>query len=542
VTIKGVGTRRTIIDAKPKLGNDAVPVDRVVHVRAGVEARVSRLTMRNGRQVQGGGVFVDGGTLGLRRVRVLSNVADDLGGGVYSDRGKLRAFDSTFVGNTAHDDGGGIATNRPPNTTLLRRVKVLGNSASEDAGGVEIEEGALTLSDSTISGNSTMTQDGGGIEIDAGSDQASMRATNSAIFGNRSADNGGGIENDNGQVHLVNTTVSGNIAANYGGGIDQTVRLNPQPEVRDLDIINSTLQGNRSRGGGGISSRTGNEAFVRNSVIAANLPENCGGAPPVDGGVVAVISQGFNLASDQTCTLTQPSDMPGTDPRLGPLALNGGRTRTHALLLDSPAIDAAVGSPDTDQRGVPRPQGGGPDMGAFELEYCLGRRPTVTGAGTISGTGGDDVILGSVAADDVAAGAGDDRICTGDGNDSIRGGPGDDRADGGSGDDRLWGQAGTDQIHGRAGNDELLGKAGADALWGDTGDDVLRGGPSADRLLGGDGQDSIIGGTGRDSAFGGEGGDRIAVLDGVHSNDIANGEAGLDICTADPGDSVINCP
>ena len=58
------------------------------------------------------------------------------------------------------------------------------------------------------------------------------------------------------------------------------------------------------------------------------------------------------------------------DPLLGPLALNGGPTRTHALLPGSPALDAAStpDCPPTDQRGVARPQGAGCDSGSYELE------------------------------------------------------------------------------------------------------------------------------------------------------------------------------
>jgi hypothetical protein len=56
------------------------------------------------------------------------------------------------------------------------------------------------------------------------------------------------------------------------------------------------------------------------------------------------------------------------DPKLGPLGDNGGPTRTHRLLPGSPAIDAAStpDCPPTDQRGVPRPQGAGCDIGSFE--------------------------------------------------------------------------------------------------------------------------------------------------------------------------------
>lgn len=50
------------------------------------------------------------------------------------------------------------------------------------------------------------------------------------------------------------------------------------------------------------------------------------------------------------------------------LADNGGPTQTHALVNDSPAIDAADDTvcPTTDQRGVSRPQGAFCDIGAFE--------------------------------------------------------------------------------------------------------------------------------------------------------------------------------
>jgi hypothetical protein len=57
---------------------------------------------------------------------------------------------------------------------------------------------------------------------------------------------------------------------------------------------------------------------------------------------------------------------------LASLAMNGGSTKTHALLVGSPAIDA-VASPCIafDQRGEPRPEGNGCDIGAFEGETEL---------------------------------------------------------------------------------------------------------------------------------------------------------------------------
>ncbi len=73
---------------------------------------------------------------------------------------------------------------------------------------------------------------------------------------------------------------------------------------------------------------------------------------------------------------TAPGDLTGSqasplDPKLGPLADNGGPTLTMALLPGSPAIDAGDTSlaPPTDQRGFPRPFGPTADIGAYELSY-----------------------------------------------------------------------------------------------------------------------------------------------------------------------------
>ena len=81
-------------------------------------------------------------------------------------------------------------------------------------------------------------------------------------------------------------------------------------------------------------------------------------------------SRPWGMNSDNTCNLTDPSDLPRVDPLLGPLQNNGGPTLTHALLLGSPAIDAGDdgAAPGTDQRGISRPQEVATDIGAYEFE------------------------------------------------------------------------------------------------------------------------------------------------------------------------------
>jgi hypothetical protein len=94
-------------------------------------------------------------------------------------------------------------------------------------------------------------------------------------------------------------------------------------------------------------------------------------------------SHGHNLIGDGSGIITEgglpSSDLVGTpdhpiDPRLAPLAKNGGPTQTHALLAGSPAIDHGdnTDAPATDQRGLARPRDGDGngssivDIGAFE--------------------------------------------------------------------------------------------------------------------------------------------------------------------------------
>ena len=72
-----------------------------------------------------------------------------------------------------------------------------------------------------------------------------------------------------------------------------------------------------------------------------------------------------NMATDDSCGF--PEVYTPAELRLDGLTDNGGPTQTHALLPESPAIDAAAGScPDTDQRNAPRPIGPGCDVGAYE--------------------------------------------------------------------------------------------------------------------------------------------------------------------------------
>jgi hypothetical protein len=142
-------------------------------------------------------------------------------------------------------------------------------------------------------------------------------------------------------------------------------------------LTNVTINDNYASDGGGIFNSL-QTLSLRNSIVANNHGGNC----TIFSGFVT--SLGHNLDDGNTCDFTAPGDIININPLLGPLANNGGPTMTHALLIGSPAIDTADPAtfPATDQRGVVRPQGKGPDIGAYEYAEATSV-PTMTEWGVI---------------------------------------------------------------------------------------------------------------------------------------------------------------
>jgi hypothetical protein len=266
----------------------------------------------------------------------------------------------------------------------LRSVTVTGGQAPDVGGGILVERGgAFELRYGEIREN-TAFFGGGGI----GSFGATLTLIDSALLGNEAEVVGGGIHLGwPGLATLTNTTVT----ANSPHGIFTGAFSVPCRSAR-IRLINSTVTRNI---GSGLYNTCIASAYTLTNTIVANQEEH----PSIPGsgedcvdrgysGESVINSNGYNLDSDGTCfnVNADPTDLPNTDPLLGPLQDNGGPTWTHALLPGSPAIDAIPqadctydddgdpGTPEvpvgTDQRGVPRPQGSACDIGAFEVNEC----------------------------------------------------------------------------------------------------------------------------------------------------------------------------
>ncbi len=313
------------------------------------------------------GNFADGGagiratTATVSDTKVSGNFAGEFGGGGV-DAINVSLTGCTVNNNSARIGGGGVNAAQIELTDCV----IEENFASESGGGVNCS--TATIKRTTVRSNSSASL-GGGIRAGA------VDVADSTINGNAAGDDGGGISA--GRVTLVNSTVSGNTARGNGGGIASPAAT----------LVNVTIADNTAESGGGFYAfpGVGGTVRVQNSIIAQNLARLPGQGHDVVGDFT---SQGNNLIGDPTAStgFIAGGDLVGTfaeplDPKLGPLANNGGPTQTHALRSGSPAIDAgdntAVDPIEdalllTDQRGRPRRRigivGGDAviDIGAFE--------------------------------------------------------------------------------------------------------------------------------------------------------------------------------
>jgi hypothetical protein len=305
----------------------------------------------------GSGIEIGDGSLAtVSETTIEGNASSGPGGGIAftGPAGSLLTVeDSILEGNTSGGSGGGVFFSGSSNARLeIRNTVISGNQAGESGGGVFVEGGSLSMSETTVSGNRA-AGDGGGI---GSHDLGSADISRSTFSANTAQGSGGGLFLRGlpaSPFTLADSTVSGNHAAGSGGGIRQAIGV--------LALSYTTVAGNFSPVAGGIF----NSATVKisDTVFSNNSLVNCAGSFPIT-------SLGHNLDDGVSCPFTGPGDISGSPALLGPLALNGGPTRTHALQGASPAVNAGddAACPPTDQRGVARPQGAHCDIGAFELE------------------------------------------------------------------------------------------------------------------------------------------------------------------------------
>ena len=220
----------------------------------------------------------DGVTVELDGLVVTGGVSSfESGGGIYS-LGTLTLTNSTVSGNTTRRLGGGIFSS-----------------------GIATRGGMLTLTNSTVSGNTA--RHGGGIH-----NHRTLTLKNSTVSGNTAGGGGGGISNA-GTLTLTNSTVSGNTAGDGGGGIS-----NAGP----LTLTNSTVSGNTAGDGGGGISNAGGPLTLTNSTVSGNTAPTVGGIETHGREYQGVLILGtLTLSSSTVAGNTQEQ---GADLGFGPLS------------------------------------------------------------------------------------------------------------------------------------------------------------------------------------------------------------------------------
>ena len=291
---------------------------------------------------------------------------------------------TTFVGNQASTygvptpngaTGGAISIFHPSSTVTVEDALFEGNLATGRGGALWVREGgALTVRRSTVRDNvaylggglyrelagetlisgclfegNRAWQTGGALALEP---YGPTRVENTTIYRNR-ARFGAGVYATGATATFEGVTIARNVAAVAGGGVldDEEDRANDLADAARLLVL-------------------------RGSIVARN---SAGNAPFADL-AGRLRSGGHNLIGTAPRTAVfpaEPTDQLGTNPRLLPLADNGGPTLTAALAPDSPAIDAGAPGLDVDQRGYARDAQ--PDAGAFEFGAGPTAAPSVAG-------------------------------------------------------------------------------------------------------------------------------------------------------------------
>jgi hypothetical protein len=259
-----------------------------------VTGNIARVTAPIGRFAAGGGIFTRlGSTLTVEDSRIDGNAVDY----------------TTSVSGADHCSGvgqaGGIKIGGDESTNVtIRNSSVTRNAVTASGSGADViafaggidDDGTLTLTDSTLSGNrvdaagTAASVDGGALEAEGSATLSDVSVTNNAVTATASSGaavaqggaifNAGVFELRDVAVRDNNAGANGPAGVAQGGGIwngtideDRVAQL----DLRDSTVTRNTLTGSDAltKQGGGLY--TTEPVTNHDSVITANLPDNCFG-------------------------------------------------------------------------------------------------------------------------------------------------------------------------------------------------------------------------------------------------------------------------
>lgn len=256
---------------------------------------LNNVTIDNCKAVDGGGIkSFEGATLTITG-GAITNCRSDAGGGGVVNYGTANISGCTFSDNIATTRGGAIWSNSALTVSSCsfnsnRALAIGGSEQNEgDGGALHIDGGTATLTDVTITNNTS--KDAGGIYVASGA-TLNLGGT-STLSGNTSTEHGGGGIVNQGTINLSGTvSITGNTCKTSGGGIWSNGTLNMQDNV--------TITGNTREGG------VAQNVFLKSGKMITMT------GPFTDGAQVAV----FLDAGSGKFTSGYGTHNPGTDPSI----------------------------------------------------------------------------------------------------------------------------------------------------------------------------------------------------------------------------------
>lgn len=249
-----------------------------------------------------GGVLVNGtGACSMSGGTITNNTSTYSGGGLFvDDNTPFTMGGGTISNNTAGGDGGGIYND---NGNITITAGTISGNKGQWGGGIN-DCGTVTMKGGTINGNSTTSKAGAGINV---STNGKLTMSGGKIQNNTSAETGGGICNL-GTLEISGGEISGNTTKYSGGGIYNSA------QGKGTTITGGTISGNTAEtyGGGGIYIEDNSKVTMTGGTIKANTVKtngkaiyqngtlNLGGSAQVLGDIYLGTSKIINVISDLT--------------------------------------------------------------------------------------------------------------------------------------------------------------------------------------------------------------------------------------------------
>ncbi len=240
----------------------------------------------------GGGIYLQEGTVNLNVVNLQQNTAEVNGAGIYQSKGSITLKDVNIKGNTASMNGGGVYLSS--GTFTLNTAALADNYATQNGGGVYMDSGEMFLNDGNVMTNTAM-RNGGGVYMASGR----MTLNNASVIGNKAnvtgnLDNtyatgcGGGIYMQSGAFSMTSGEISRNTSRTSGGGI----YIYNDGASKNVAFSGGRIHSNVSFAGGGIAVNKNVVLTVSNSTFERNRATN-GGGILVTGGASMTYSDGL---------------------------------------------------------------------------------------------------------------------------------------------------------------------------------------------------------------------------------------------------------